>query len=259
MPKARPDPEEEVEDVEDGDDGEEEEYEIEEIITHQYGHFNDGKIGYLVKWKGYEETENSWVMEADAQNATEAIDAYWDKVKKETKGGRKSDTKGRPALKATKGARGETPGEDHSSAVKRRRRGTKVQSDDEMDVEEEAPRKTARTSRASTTKTATPVKQTQTRKKAPARSVSAGEEDDSMDEEEDDGRGNMSRYYNKKNWESLIARVDTVERTPDDRLIIYFTTTDGKQVKEDSKICKERFPQGLLNFYEANLRWKGPA
>ncbi|KZT21196.1 hypothetical protein NEOLEDRAFT_795321 [Neolentinus lepideus HHB14362 ss-1] len=213
-------------------------------------------MGYLVKWKGYDERENSWVTEQDAQNAREVIDAYWDKIKKNKKGGRKSDVKAKPASVSVKISRAETPDEESSTAAKKRRRSRKVDSDDEMDVEEVAPKKSTRTSRASTVvKPATPAKQTQTRKKVPV-SGSGDEEDEDMDE--DAGIGNMSQYYNKKNWESLIAKVDTVEQMPNGKLIVYFTTTDGKRVKEDSRICKEKFPQSLINFYESNLRWKVP-
>ena len=36
-----------------------------------------GRTGYLVKWKGYDDTENSWEPEANLDNAQEAIDDYY--------------------------------------------------------------------------------------------------------------------------------------------------------------------------------------
>jgi len=56
-------------------------------------------------------------------------------------------------------------------------------------------------------------------------------------------------------WEGLVKKVDTVERVGD-VLMVFFTLYTGEAVRETTKICKERFPQKLLEFYEQNLRWR---
>jgi len=66
---------------------------------------------------------------------------------------------------------------------------------------------------------------------------------------------NMDRYMDKLNWESLVKQVDTVERVGDS-LMVFFSLQTGEAVRESTKICKERFPQKLLQFYEDNLRWR---
>ncbi|EPQ56791.1 hypothetical protein GLOTRDRAFT_39838 [Gloeophyllum trabeum ATCC 11539] len=207
MPKARAEPEDDVEvgdEQEENGDEEEEEYEIEAILDHQHGRFEAGKMGYFVKWKGYDASENSWITEEDAQNAKQAIDEYWDRQKKKNKGGRKSDVKPKPA---TKKSRDETPEEDPSTSAKKKRRTSKAVSDDEMDVDEVAPPKKP----AKTTKPATPTKQT--KKKPP---VSEDEPED------DDGYFNMSKHYNDPSWEPLLGKIDTIEKQKNG-LVVYFT------------------------------------
>ena len=48
----------------------EEEYEVEEIVDSR---FHRRKLQYLVKWKGYDDSENSWQSVADVKNAPEAV------------------------------------------------------------------------------------------------------------------------------------------------------------------------------------------
>ena len=52
----------------------EEEYEIEEIINDRYNHCQR-KRQYLIKWKGYPTSENSWVDEQDL-HSDELLTAY---------------------------------------------------------------------------------------------------------------------------------------------------------------------------------------
>jgi hypothetical protein len=33
----------------------------------------------------------------------------------------------------------------------------------------------------------------------------------------------IDKYANVKNWEDLVAEVDTIERGPDDKLLVYMT------------------------------------
>jgi len=60
-----------------------------------------------------------------------------------------------------------------------------------------------------------------------------------------------------ESWEKLIKTVDTVERGPDDKLYVFFTLkTDNERHKQLSEVCRLRFPQHLITFYEGHLRWK---
>ena len=51
-----------------------EEYKVEQILDSRF--YRNG-LQYLVKWKGYDDTENSWEPEANLDNAQEAIDDYY--------------------------------------------------------------------------------------------------------------------------------------------------------------------------------------
>ncbi|KAJ7868953.1 hypothetical protein B0H14DRAFT_3440979 [Mycena olivaceomarginata] len=54
----------EVVDSDEDDESEKEDCEIEAILEAKKGQFkNPQKLGYYVKWKGYDDTHNSWVME----------------------------------------------------------------------------------------------------------------------------------------------------------------------------------------------------
>src|SRR5215467_13112907 len=50
-----------------------EEYEIEGIINHKT---QDGHLLFLVKWKGYDDTQNQWLKEEELKNATEYLEEY---------------------------------------------------------------------------------------------------------------------------------------------------------------------------------------
>ena len=52
----------------------EEEYEVEEIVNHHIKGQNK-KLQYLVKWKGYQSSKNSWVNESDL-HAPELLEEY---------------------------------------------------------------------------------------------------------------------------------------------------------------------------------------
>jgi chromobox protein 5 len=52
------------------------EYEIERIVSHS-SEDTDGQLSYFVKWKGYPDTENTWVVESDMGGAQEMISEYW--------------------------------------------------------------------------------------------------------------------------------------------------------------------------------------
>jgi len=54
----------------------EEEYEVEEILDTK---LNRGRIQYLVKWKGYDASENKWIKRAEAENIQTLINEFHEK------------------------------------------------------------------------------------------------------------------------------------------------------------------------------------
>ncbi|KAF8074716.1 hypothetical protein FPV67DRAFT_1574815 [Lyophyllum atratum] len=220
-------------DEEEGDEGsdDEPEYEIEAILDAKRGSFPEGRIGYLVKWKGYGESENSWVDEQDAGNATVLIDEYW---KTHTKKPRKSTDTKSPKRPRKSIASEEAP---DTSTKKRGRKSLPAAASvtDDEDVKE--------------------VRTTKKVKKNGAMKPESEERSHPMDEEAV-VLTDMAQYMNLPTWEHIVKTIDTIEKEADDSLSIYFRLNSGERIKESSKLCAERFPQKLIKFYESNLRWR---
>jgi len=205
------------------DDGSE--YEIEEIMDAKRGAFPEGRMGYLVKWKGYGEEENSWVDERDTENAKELVAEFWRKNPKK---------KPRKSVEPTSAKRVQKSSiadeaSDTGSAIKKRGRKSAIKIDSDEDEEEQ------------------PARNRKARKPAV--------KGQKVSEEPQSRLHDMSKYMDKENWEDLVDTVDTVERM-DDGLVIYFTLKNGEQIRDSAAICRKRFPQKLLSFYESNLKWR---
>ncbi|KAJ7663822.1 hypothetical protein DFH06DRAFT_334494 [Mycena polygramma] len=223
----------------DGDeDGDEEVYEIEDILDAKRGHFPKNKLGFLVSWKGYGPEHNSWVAEEDA-NAPELIAAYWkrnpdknpNKKKASETPSKRTSTSARKAIADDASDAGGS-----ASVVKKRGRKSVSEKPAAKDDDERPAKKPRKVSE----------------KKTAAARASASEDPMQVDEEE---VGNMSEHMQVPTWDQLIKQIDTVERV-DDTLYVYFTLQTGERMREDSKICADKFPKMLINFYESNLRWK---
>ncbi|KAF8127767.1 hypothetical protein K438DRAFT_1486439, partial [Mycena galopus ATCC 62051] len=231
-------PESEVEDSEapqsggeDEEDGDEEEYEIEAILDAKKGQFGKNKMGYFVKWKGYGPEHNSWVAEDDAGYANLFLRDFFflspsDFLKKSPK----------KALepKRSRKSMGDDLSDAGGSASAVKKRGRKSVSEKPADKEEDErptkkPRKTAE-------------------KKTDAHKTTSAEP---LPDEE---VGTMKEHMQAPTWDQLIKKIDTVERI-DDTLFVYFTLNGGERIREDSKICADKFPKMLIEFYESNLRW----
>jgi len=190
------------------DEGDEEEYEIEAILEAKHGTFPGGRMGYLVKWKGYDDNHNSWVDQEDAGNATILIDEFWKKQNKEKKAKPKSKVRSRKSV-----ARDESPdsGEPPSSnkrkktsASGRKSKSSQPEPEEDGDDDDEKPK----------------VKKA---KKAPR---AKDPSEDMMGVLEDDDAESqyrpMQKYKDKKSWENLVARVDTIEKV-EGTLKVFFT------------------------------------
>ncbi|KAJ3555485.1 hypothetical protein NM688_g2549 [Phlebia brevispora] len=239
--------EEEMRDVESGgEEGSGEEYEIEAILNAEHGAFDGGEIGYFVKWKNYGEEHNSWVKESDAGNAHDLIDEYWRKQGKLKKaGGRKSDAKASVPARRKRTASPEISETESAPAPKKRGRPPKAKpvSDDEDEIQEVPPPKPS---------------------KAKSVSVSAKSKTkaspEPMDEDEETYQ-DMSKWKDAKSWAHLVDSIDTVEKMEDGKLYVYFRLKPQKNgerplCRELSDVCKQKMPQMMLSFYEANLRWR---
>ncbi|KAH0836474.1 hypothetical protein J3R83DRAFT_8083 [Lanmaoa asiatica] len=225
------------------DDEEEEEYEIEKILDAKKGQFPGGRMGYFVKWKGYAEEHNSWVEERDAANAKELIDYFWEEKKKSKPGPRKSEPvkpKSKLVEKASRKSLADLESSlEPDSFAKKRGRSKK----DELPSDKLGPRDEDEGE--------------QRAKKRSRKSNGLPRQENKRESDDEEIVGNMKRHMKVPSWEELIESIDTVEREDDDELYVFFTLkSDKRRVRENSRICAEKFPQKLIMFYESNLRWK---
>ncbi|KAG6374782.1 hypothetical protein JVT61DRAFT_4160 [Boletus reticuloceps] len=266
-----------------GDEDEvEEEYEIEKILDAKKGQFSGvsplssllcfmitddmrvppreqkGRMGYLVKWKSYDEQHNSWVDERDAGNAKELIDRFWAEKKKSKPGPRKSEPiKSRPKSVEKPSRKSLIELVDSSVEpeihVKKRGRSKKdEQPSDKMETRDED-------------------EDAHRAKKKPRRSNGLPRQE--KRESDEDIVGNMKKHMKVPSWEELIDTIDTVEREEEELYVFFTLKADKKRVRENSRLCAEKFPQKvgplaniqliliiflnqLIMFYESNLRWK---
>ncbi|KAJ7493191.1 hypothetical protein B0H11DRAFT_2005272 [Mycena galericulata] len=237
-PKSKKD-ESEVEDSEDEGDVGEEEYEIEAILGAKKGQFEQGKLGYFVKWKGYSDEHNSWVTEEDAANAKKLTDAYWARnPRKSPKKPAESASSKRPRKSVADDDASDAGGSASAAPKKRNRKSASAKAADRDD--DGPPAKKPR-------KSTTDKDKRKTTSGSRARSV--------QEEEQEEEIGNMAEHMHAPTWDQLIEHIDTVERA-DDKLYVYFTLKGGERIREESGICADKFPKMLIHFYESNLRWK---
>ncbi|KAH9940874.1 uncharacterized protein BXZ73DRAFT_98706 [Epithele typhae] len=224
------DDEPEAGDGSEGGSGDEEEYEIERILESKMGVFPEGRKGYLVKWKGYDDTHNSWVDERDAEGASDLIKAFWERE------GAKKKAKGKPAPKPRKSVAASDSEEEAPPAKKRGR-----------------PPKSASRRRGGRREMETTT--TRTQEAAAQKKTAAAVVDDDSDE---GSYADMKKLFKSApSWEPHVEKVDTVERTNDGNLVVYFTLKHSMgHGRESSTICKDKMPRKLIEFYEGNLRWK---
>ncbi|GBE86535.1 hypothetical protein BKA93DRAFT_782998 [Sparassis latifolia] len=245
--------EDERDDGDEGSNAGSEEYEIEEIIDAKHGAFPAGRLGYLVKWKGYGEEHNSWVDENDAGNAQGLIEEYWRKQKAEKKSRGKPAAQPRRSTGTTKG-RMSISQRDESSEVEETR----------QKLEEVRTKKRGRPSKASVEREQggdeeDEEPQPEKKKKRHRKSTNgfkAKGDAEPMDEDEEEEYVDMKRWAKLPSWERLVESIDTVERV-DDHLFVYFTLINNQgRGREESTQCRDKFKDMLLDFYEKNLRWR---
>jgi len=233
-----------------GEEGEGEVYEIEAILDAKRGATGSTRIGYLVKWRGYTDEENSWVDERDATGAKELITEYWARQnkKKGEKGGRKSDARPKSATRRPAVTSVESTPEPVQATKKRGRDRQKARSgsgDEDAEEEEEEDTRSKKRGR----------KSNGVNRKASPSPASSSDRGSPMVELLEPSA--IKKWRNLPSWERHIETIDTVEKAEEGVLLIYFKLKGEKTTcKENSRICAEKFPQELIKFYESHLKWR---
>jgi len=274
--------------------GEDEEvYEIEAILDAKMGYFATGRYGYLVRWKGYGPEEDSWVDEPDAEGATDLIEEYWHANPKKQRG-RKSGAAATPASKKTSTNRkslssrkssedlGEAlspekktrtkqspPPRSSASSKKRPRASNASRRKDDSDnddadktQDEEVPPAAKRGRTSSSAKVNGSKKNpTSSRKKAASKLAEGSpiETDDlpAGGQPENEYIQDVPHRYRKlEKWDNIVKTISTVEQRGTGGLQIYWDTVDDEKCLTDAKVFAQKCPFKLIDFYEANLKWR---
>jgi|SRR6266850_3105239 len=193
------------------------------------------------------------------RGAKELITEYWARQgkKKGEKGGRKSDTKPKAATRRPVAASVESTPEPTQATKKRGRDRPKPKlgSDDEVGDEEEDTRSRKRGRKSNGV----------SRKASPSPASSSDRASPVVELLEPSA---IKKWGNLPSWERHIEAIDTVEKTEDGDLSIYFklsavllsacTISDSMKIlsrkgektacKENSRICAEKFPQQVRSF-----------
>ncbi|KAJ9475390.1 Chromo domain-containing protein [Pseudozyma hubeiensis] len=252
----------------DGDDAAsdepEDEYEIECIVSHSQ-ETTAGQLSYFVKWKGYPDSENSWVYETDMGGAQEMIQEYWakfpgKKVKrmgtKGKKGGGKRQSSvslSSPAAKTGSAALSNGVGKSYS-----RRESTLTLGETSRTTKRKNPELAA--SRSPTPDDALidtendpallrirsdPTLSDEQRTLLEAQHLHAIQLDRLR-----------KRYARIPDWDPIVKRVEAVEKMSDSKLRVFVHFESGDRLAFDSVVAHHRCPLKLLQFYEENLRFK---
>lgn len=195
------------------------------------------------------------------RGAKELITEYWARQgkKKGEKGGRKSDAKPKAATRRPAVASVESTPEPVQGTKKRGRDRQKAKSgsgDEDAEEEEEEDTRSRKRGRRSNGVN---------RKVSPSPASSSDRGSPVVDLFEPSA---VKKWRNLPSWERHIDTIDTVEKTDDGVLIIYFklwvvrlsaySKSDGQKsscrkgektaCKENSRICAEKFPQEVCSF-----------
>lgn len=229
----------------------EDEYEIEYIVSHS-NDMTDGQLSYFVKWKGYPDTENSWVFESDMGGAQEMIREYWDKVPKKNikKMGAKKGGKRQSSLQAG------SP--DVKSGGKNRGRRESSLLTGETPLRKSGLRKGLAPSRSPTPPGTLPVDD-------PA--LNRIRTDPTLTEDQRELLESQhlhslelarlrKRYARIPDWDPIVRKIEAVERLPDGKLRVFVLFDKGDRLAFDSATVHHRCPLKLLAYYEEHLRFK---
>ncbi|KAL0956868.1 hypothetical protein HGRIS_002976 [Hohenbuehelia grisea] len=68
----------------------------------------------------------------------------------------------------------------------------------------------------------------------------------------------MNKYMHLDSWEELVYEIFAVYKVNsyDEDMTVIFSLISGEIARADLKVCKARFPQQMLEFYESHLDWK---
>lgn len=85
----------------------------------------------------------------------------------------------------------------------------------------------------------------------------ASDEGDDLHDPEAEEKA-RTKYERMKNWDDVVVKVHTIERSDDGELLAFLDFEDGWTLIYPTAIANKKCPQKLLRFYEENLKFRDP-
>ncbi|KAF9107459.1 hypothetical protein BGX29_006326 [Mortierella sp. GBA35] len=192
------------------------EYEVERVVGHRR---ERRKLEFLLKWKGYPASKNSW-QEKDDVHCDHLVEAYWKRI--ERAGGKKTDARGEdpeynPA-KRERTTRGQT-----SKRRKTESPSSNEDKDEEQGHEEQEEQEDVI-------------------------------EDDDEDEAEFSNNEKWTPPARWTSWEAHIEAIRTISRNGD-QLTIHLLWNNGHETEHPIEEAHQKLPLRLIRYYENHLRF----
>ncbi|EPB88450.1 hypothetical protein HMPREF1544_04685 [Mucor circinelloides 1006PhL] len=242
--------EKQVEEADPESSAAEEEYEVERVESHQItGKGKRAKLQYLVKWKNYPDSDNTWEPAEAVENAKQLVDEYW-----ATQGGEKEREE---VFKQLQGG-------NKAAAATKEKKEVAVAEEEEPVVESR--KRKARGTTAASTETATATTTNSRKKRAKAdtsdaedtkqkESEAAYESEDEFDVSDSEVEGETFRINQK--WDGRVYKVQYVRRDEDDdQLYAIVRWNDSKLAKYKTSTVARKAPLKLIEFYENRLSFQ---
>ncbi|KAF8926670.1 hypothetical protein BGZ52_005331 [Haplosporangium bisporale] len=241
--RPKRDSEDEDED-EDEDDGGDDVYEVERVAGHRPGGLNKNGspvVSYLIKWKGYDESANTYEKEMDCD---ELIADYWDRYV--AAGGKRTDPEGHePRPQVVKRVANRKPSGNNRSSS----HASEPLLPDLPPVSKES-----RESRESSASKRQRVSN-ESRKDSVATKRQRGDDAESeVEDDEEDKNKAWAPPAHWTMWDDFIREVQTVEKLKD-AMVVHVLWKNGHETEHSASDAHEKFPQKLIHFYESHLKF----
>ncbi|GAN01306.1 conserved hypothetical protein [Mucor ambiguus] len=235
----------------------EEEYEVERVESHQIiGKGKRAKLQYLVKWKNYPDSDNTWEPATAVENAKQLVDEYW-----ATQGGEKERQEIFKQLQSSNKA---TTATKEKNDKKEAAAPAQATTEEEGLVVESRKRKNAGSAPAPSSAAATTTSANSRKKRAKVDTPDAEddkpeeatyESEDEFDVSDSEVEGETFRLNQK--WDGKVYKVQYVRRDEDDdQLYAIVRWNDSKLAKYKTSTVAKKAPLKLIEFYENRLSFQ---
>lgn len=231
---------------EDEDDGGDDVYEVERVAGHRPGGLNKSGnpvVSYLIKWKGYDESANTYEKEMDCD---ELIADYWDRYV--AAGGKKTDPEGhepRPqVVKRVANRQSKPPGNNRASS-----HVAEPLLPDLPPVSKES-----RESRESSVSKRQRASNEARKDPVATKRQRADDLESEVEDEEEEKNKVWAPPAHWTMWDDFIREVQTVEKLKD-AMVVHVLWKNGHETEHSASDAHEKFPQKLIHFYESHLKF----